>query len=169
MPGGMGVNLVKQYRQAGLASIPFLSAFTADESTLPAEKDDALGLLGGANWAPDMDNPQSKAFVKAYEAAYNSVPGTYAMQAYDAAMLIDSAIKGNGGKLSDKDALRAELKKANFTSLRGKFKFGVNNYPIQDFYLVKAAKRPDGKYETDIVQRVFEDDVDRYAPECMMK
>jgi branched-chain amino acid transport system substrate-binding protein len=169
MPGGMGVNLVKQYRQAGLASIPFLSAFTADESTLPAEKGDALGFLGGANWAPDMDNPQSKAFVKAYEAAYSSVPGTYAMQAYDAAMLMDSAIKGAGGNLSDKDALRAELKKANFTSLRGKFKFGVNNYPIQDFYLVKAAKRPDGKYETEIVQRVFTDYVDRYAPECAMK
>jgi branched-chain amino acid transport system substrate-binding protein len=169
MPGGMGVNLVKQYRQAGLASIPFLSAFTADESTLPAEKDDALGFLGGANWAPDMDNPQSKAFVKTYEAAYNSVPGTYAMQGYDTAMLIDSAIKGTGGKLSDKDALRAELKKANFTSLRGKFKFGVNNYPIQDFYLVKAAKRPDGKYETEVVQRVFEDYVDHYATECTMK
>jgi branched-chain amino acid transport system substrate-binding protein len=169
MPGGMGVNLVKQYRQAGLASTPFLSAFTADESTLPAEKDDAIGFLGGADWAPDMDNPQSKAFVKAYEAAYNSVPGTYAMQAYDAAMLIDSAIKGAGGKLADKDALRAELKKANFTSLRGKFKFGVNNYPVQDFYLVKAAKRADGKYETEIVKRVFKDDVDRYAQECQMK
>jgi branched-chain amino acid transport system substrate-binding protein len=169
MPGGMGVNLVKQYRQAGLASIPFLSAFTADESTLPAEKDDAVGFLGGANWAPDIDNRQSKAFVKAYEDAYNSVPGTYAMQAYDAAMLIDSAIKGTDGRLSDKDALRAELKKANFTSLRGKFKFGVNNYPVQDFYLVKAAKRPDGKYETEIVERVFEDYVDRYASDCAMK
>jgi branched-chain amino acid transport system substrate-binding protein len=169
MPGGMGVNLVKQYRQAGLASIPFLSAFTADESTLPAEKDDALGFLGGANWAPDLDNPQSKAFVKAYEAAYNAVPGTYAMQAYDAALLIDSAIKATGGKLSDKDALRAALKKADFTSLRGKFKFGNNHYPIQDFYLVKAAKRADGKYETEIVQRVFADYADKYAPECPMK
>jgi len=169
MPGGMGVNLVKQYRQAGLASIPFLSAFTADESTLPAEKDDALGFLGGANWAPDLDNPQSKAFVKAYEAAYNSVPGTYAMQAYDTALLIDSAIKATGGKLSDKDALRAALKKADFTSLRGKFKFGNNHYPIQDFYLVKAAKRADGKYETEIVQRVFADYADKYAPECPMK
>ena len=169
MPGGMGVNLVKQYRQAGLASIPFLSAFTADESTLPAEKDDALGFLGGANWAPDLDNPQSKAFVKAYEAAYNAVPGTYAMQAYDAALLIDSAIKATGGKLSDKDALRAALKKADFTSLRGKFKFGNNHYPIQDFYLVKADKRADGKYETEIVQRVFADYADKYAPECPMK
>ena len=47
MPGGMGVNLVKQYRQAGLGDIPFLSAFTTDEATLPAQKDAAVGFLGG--------------------------------------------------------------------------------------------------------------------------
>ncbi len=168
MPGGMGVNLVKQYRQAGLTDIPFLSAFTTDESTLPAEKDAAVGFLGGANWAPDMDNPQSKAFVKAYEAAYGAVPGTYAMQGYDSALLIDSAIKGAGGKLADHDAVRAALAKADFTSLRGKFKFGPNHYPIQDFYLVKAAKRPDGKYETEIVQKVFSDYADPYAKDCVM-
>ncbi|MBV8474991.1 MAG: ABC transporter substrate-binding protein [Hyphomicrobiales bacterium] len=169
MPGGMGVNLVKQYRQAGLDTIPFLSAFTTDESTLPAQKDDAIGFLAGANWAPDMNNPQSKAFVAAYEAAYGKVPGTYAMQAYDAALLIDSAIKGAGGKVGDHDAVRAELKKANFTSLRGKFKFGVNNYPIQDFYLVRVAKRPDGKFETKIVDRIFTDYVDPYAADCPLK
>jgi branched-chain amino acid transport system substrate-binding protein len=93
MPGGMGVNLVKQYRQAGLDSIPFLSAFTVDETTLPAQQDDAIGFFGGATWAPDMDNEQSKAFVAAFEAKYDRVPGTYAMQAYDAAQLIDSALK----------------------------------------------------------------------------
>jgi branched-chain amino acid transport system substrate-binding protein len=94
MPGGMGVSLVKQYRQAGLADqIPVLSAFTVDESTLPAQQDAAVGMFGGSNWAPNLDNPQNKKFVAAYEAAYNSVPGTYAFQAYDAAMLIDSAVK----------------------------------------------------------------------------
>lgn len=166
MPGGMGVNLVKQYRQAGLANIPFLSAFTTDESTLPAQKDDAVGFLGGANWAPNTDNPQNKAFVAAYEAAYNAVPGTYAMQAYDAALLIDSAIKATGGKIGDKDAVRAALKKANFTSLRGAFKFGNNNYPIQDFVLVKVAKRADGKFQTEVAETVFKDYVDVYAKEC---
>src|SRR3954447_8023902 len=61
MPGGLGVNLVKQYRQAGLAdSIPVLSAFTVDESTLPAQQDAAVGMFGGANWAPNLDNPQNK-------------------------------------------------------------------------------------------------------------
>jgi branched-chain amino acid transport system substrate-binding protein len=169
MPGGMGVNLVKQYRQAGLATIPFLSAFTTDESTLPAQQDAALGFLSGANWAPNMDNPQTKAFVAAYEAAHNSVPGTYAMQAYDAALLIDSAIRAAKGKISDQDAIRAELKKADFKSLRGKFKFGKNQYPVQDFYLVKVAKRADGKYQTEIADKVFTDYVDVYAAECPMK
>ena len=167
MPGGLGVNLVKQYKQAGLAdSIPVLSAFTVDESTLPAQQDAAVGMFGGANWAPNLDNPQNKKFVAAYEAAYNGVPGTYAFQAYDAAMLIDSAIKGVKGDLSNKDAVAAALKKADFTSLRGSFKFNTNGYPIQDFYLTKVAKRPDGKFQTEIVQKVFEKYGDRYAKDC---
>ena len=169
MPGGMGVNLVKQYRQAGLATIPFLSAFTVDETTLPAQQDAALGFFGGANWAPNSDNPQSKEFVAAYEKKYGSVPGTYAMQAYDAAMLIDSAVKAVNGKVSDVDALRAAMAKADFTSLRGEFKFGSNHFPIQDFYLVKVAKRGDGKYQTEIAEKVFDDYQDTYAKECEMK
>src|SRR4051812_28837616 len=167
MPGGLGVNLVKQYRQAGLAdSIPVLSAFTVDESTLPAQQDAAVGMFGGANWAPNLDNPQNKKFVAAYEAAYNGVPGTYAFQAYDAAMLIDSAVKAVKGDLSNKDAVTAALKKADFTSLRGAFKFNTNGYPIQDFYLTKVAKRADGKFQTEIVQKVFENYGDRYAKDC---
>jgi branched-chain amino acid transport system substrate-binding protein len=67
LPGGMGVNFVKQFRQAGLADkITFLSAFTVDESTLPAQQDAALGMFGGTNWAPNLDNPQNKSFVAAY-------------------------------------------------------------------------------------------------------
>jgi len=167
MPGGMGVSLVKQYRQAGLADqIPVLSAFTVDESTLPAQQDAAVGMFGGADWAPDLDNQQSRKFVAAYEAAYNSVPGTYAMQGYDAALLIDSAVKAVKGNLSDKQAVSGALKKADFTSLRGNFKFNINGYPIQNFYLTKVAKRADGKFETEIVQKVFENYGDRYAKDC---
>src|SRR5215468_886455 len=167
MPGGMGVNLVKQYKQAGLAdSIPVLSAFTVDESTLPAQQDAAIGMFGGADWAPNLDNAESRKFVASYEAAYNIVPGTYAMQAYDAALLIDSAIKAVNGDLANKDALAAALKKADFTSLRGGFKFNTNGYPIQDFYLTKVAKRADGKFQTEIVQKVFENYGDRYAKDC---
>ncbi len=170
LPGGMGVNFVKQFRQAGLADkITFLSAFTVDESTLPAQQDAALGFFGGANWAPDLDNPQNKAFVEAYLKEYNAVPGSYAFQAYDAALLIDSALKATGGKTADRAALRAEMAKANFVSLRGKFRFNTNHYPIQDFYLVKVARRADGKYETEIAEKVFSDYADPHVKDCAMK
>src|SRR5271155_3346397 len=170
IPGGMGVNFVKQFRQSGLADkITFLSAFTVDESTLPAQQDAALGLLAGSNWAPNLDNPQNNAFVDAYVKEYNAIPATYAFQAYDAALLIDSAVRAVKGNLADKDALRAALKRAEFTSVRGAFKFNNNHYPIQDFYLTKVGKRPDGKFETEIVKAVFSTYGDSYATDCPMK
>ncbi|MDP2802356.1 MAG: ABC transporter substrate-binding protein [Phreatobacter sp.] len=170
MPGGMGVNLVRQYGQAGLTQrVPFLSAFTVDESTLPAQQDAALGMLAGMTWAPNMDNPQNKKFVADYEAAFGSVPGSYAMQAYDAAMLINSAVVATGGNLTDRAAVRTALRKADFTSLRGRFRFANNHYPIQDFYTVRAAKRPDGKFQTEIVERIFENYTDVYAAQCPMR
>jgi branched-chain amino acid transport system substrate-binding protein len=170
LPGGMGVNFVKQFRQAGLADkTVFLSAFTVDESTLPAQQDAAVGFFAGANWAPNLDNPQNRKFVADYEKEFGAVPATYAFQSYDAALLIDGALKATKGHTADKNALRAALKRAEFTSLRGAFRFNSNNYPIQDFYLVKVAKRPDGKFQTEIAKKVFENSADSHAKDCPMK
>ncbi|GHD18021.1 ABC transporter substrate-binding protein [Tianweitania populi] len=168
LPGGMGVNFVKQYRQAGLEATPFLSAFTVDETTLPAQQDAALGFMAGSNWAPDLDTPEARAFTTAYEAKYKRVPATYAVQAYDAAMLIDAALKKTGGNLEDKDALRQAMKTAEFTSPRGQFALGDNHFPIQDFYLTKVVKRADGQFATSYVETIFDDYKDNYASECKM-
>lgn len=170
LPGGMGVNFVKQFRQAGLADkMKFLSAFTVDESTLPAQKEAALGFFGGANWAPDLNNPQNKKFVAGYEKEYGgAIPATYAFQAYDAALLIDGALKATKGNTTDKNALRAALAKAPFTSLRGAFKFNTNHYPIQDFYQVKVVKVGD-KFATSIDKKVFTAYADPHVKDCKMK
>jgi branched-chain amino acid transport system substrate-binding protein len=169
MPGGLGVNLVRQYRQAGLAHIPFLSTFTVDEAVLPAQGEAALGFFSAASWAPNMDNAANRRFVTDFEAAFNYVPASYAAQAYDGAMLLDSAIRRAGGRLADKDALRAGLRAADFASVRGNFKFGVNHYPVQDFWLLKVARRPDGKFQTETVRKVLENNVDPWAAECRMR
>ena len=52
--------------------------------------------------------------------------------------------------------------------MRGSFKFGANHYPVQDFYLTQVARRPDGKYQTEIRKKVFTADVDPYASQCKM-
>jgi branched-chain amino acid transport system substrate-binding protein len=168
MPGGLGINLVRAYRQGGLAGIPFLSAFTVDESTLPAHKDAAIGFFTSATWAPDFPSPRSRTFVADFEAAYGYVPGTYAAHSYDAAALLDSGIRGAGGKLTDKPALRAALEKADFQSVRGDFKFGANHYPIENFYLCKVVKRQDGKFQTETVRKILSNETDPYAAECHM-
>jgi branched-chain amino acid transport system substrate-binding protein len=168
MPGGLGVNLVRQYRQAGLATIPFLSTFTVDEATLPAQGDAALGFYTSSTWAPDFDNPRSRRFVQDFEATYNYVPGNYAAHSYDAAALLDSAVRQVGGRISDKAAMRAALEKADFASVRGNFRFGANHYPVEDFYQCKVVKRPDGKYQTETVRKVLSNETDTYAAECHM-
>lgn len=170
-PGGMGVNFVKQYAQAGLAGkIPFLSAFTVDETTLPATQDAAVGMIAGAHWAPNLDNPVNKKFVADYEKEYGQVPSMYAAQGYDAAQLVDAAIKANGGKVDDKTALRDAFRKASFTSIQGKpFKLNNNGYPIYDVYSVKAVKRADGKFATEVVSTVFTEYKDAYSKDCPLQ
>ena len=167
MPGGLGINLLNTFIQAGLkGKLPIVSTFTADEATLPVLKDNAVDVYGVLTWAPNMDNPANKKFVSEYEAAYNAVPASYAMQAYDAAMLINSAVAAVNGNLADQNAVRAALKKAAFRSVRGPFKFNVNGFPIEDFYLTKVAKRPDDKYETQVVEKIFSNYADGYAKDC---
>lgn len=168
MPGGLGVNLVRQYRQAGLANIPFLSTFTVDEATLPAQGEAALGFFSAASWAPNMDNPANRRFVTEFEAAHNYVPATYAAQSYDAANLLNAAVQRVGGNLSDKNALRTAIAAADFQSVRGPFRFGANQYPVQDFWQLQVARRPDGKFQTETVRRVLEANVDPWAAECRM-
>ena len=167
MPGGLGISLIKQFNQAGLkGKIPIISAFTADEATLPVLGEAAEGIFGAMSWAPTMDNPQNKKFVSEYEAAYHAVPASYAMQAYDTAMLIDSAVRATKGNVSDIKALSAAIRKADFKSARGPFKFNVNGYPIENFYLTKVIKRADGKYLTSIAEKVVSDGADSYAKDC---
>lgn len=169
MPGGMGVRLVNQFANAGLSdSMKFMSVFTTDETTLPGQKDAAVGFLSAGSWAPDMDIDANKAFVAAFEEKYGYIPGSYAMQAFDTASLIDSAVKKTGGDLADKDAVRAALREADFTSLRGKFSFSNNHYPIQDFHMLTVVKREDGKFHTSFVRTVASDYEDSFHQDCDM-
>jgi branched-chain amino acid transport system substrate-binding protein len=169
MPGGMGVELIRQYEAAGLGeSIPFLSAFTIDEVTLSATGDDAIGLFSGAQWAPDLDNIANKRFVSSFQEEYGYVPSMYSQQAYDAALLIDSALRGAGGDLADKGRLISAFERAEFESTRGDFRFNTNHMPIQDFYLVEAVKRGD-TVTTSAVMKVFDDHADAYVGACPMQ
>ncbi|NLO81329.1 MAG: ABC transporter substrate-binding protein [Xanthomonadaceae bacterium] len=170
LPGGMGINFTKQYAQAGLAeSIPlFGPTFSFDNTLVNAVGDAALGVFNTAQWSADLDNPANRRFVADYIEAYGRLPTLYAAQGYDAAQLIGSALQATGGDLSDPTAFRAALREARFESVRGKFRFGANQHPIQDVYVRKVVRGEDGKLANVIVAKVFEDHVDAYAAECKL-
>jgi branched-chain amino acid transport system substrate-binding protein len=96
------------------------------------------------------------------------VPATYAFQAYDAALLDRQRGSPGQGRPPQGCAARGDDEGRLQVAAR-RFKFNTNHYPIQDFYLVKVAKRPDGKYETEIVKKVFSNYGDPFAKDCPMK
>jgi branched-chain amino acid transport system substrate-binding protein len=171
LPGGMGINFLKQYAQAGLKdSIPvFGPAFSFDERILKAVGDAAVGVVNGSQWSVDLDNPANKKFVAAFKKAYNRTPTLYASQGYDDAMLIGSALKAVNGDMSKSDEFRAALAKADFTSVRGAFKFGPNHHPIQDIYVREVVKDDQGNVTNRILEKVFTDHQDAYVGDCSMK
>ena len=112
--------------------------------------------------------PANKKFVAAYRAKYGEYPTFYAAQSYDTVMLINSAVTAVNGDLSNRDGMRDAMRKANFDSVRGPFKFGNNHFPIQNFYLREAVKDAEGNYTTSIRGVVLENHQDTYAKDCKM-
>ncbi len=170
LPGGMGVNFLKQFSQAGLGDSIALygPAFSFDERILKAVGPAALGVKNGSQWTHDLDNEANKQFVAAYQKTYDRTPTLYAAQGYDTARLIASALKAVNGNLETLDNFRAALARANFDSVRGNFSFGNNQHPIQDLYIREVIKTPSGDYTNRTLLKVFSNHVDAYAQECEM-
>jgi branched-chain amino acid transport system substrate-binding protein len=171
LPGGMGVNFIKQYVAAGLNRQMVLvgPGFTADEDIIKAVGEPMVGMFNTSQWAADLDNPQNKRFVGDFQKRYQRLPTVYASQGYDAAQSIDAGVRDVKGKIEDKDALRKALRAAKFKSVRGDFRFNVNQVPIQNYYLREIIKEPGGRITNKLVGTVLTAHPDAYAADCKMK
>ena len=169
-PGGMGINFVKQYDQAGLKQqIPlYTGAFVVDQSVLPAMGDAAIGVRTATLWSEEFPNAASREFAASFEKAYGRIPSPYAADAYDMVLMLDAAIRANGGKVDDKATLRRALEKADFASIRGNFRFNTNHFPVQDYYLTTVDKDAKGRLYNKLGERIVEGLKDSYAATCTM-
>ena len=170
-PGAAGVQFLNQYVQAGLKQqMPLYTAFTIDETTLPLQKDNAIGIPGAQEWVNDLPNEQNRKFVEDYRKKYPGLrPSFYGAQSYDAAQLINSAVVAVKGDTSKKDEMKAAMEKADFKSVRGAFRFGNNHIPIQNFYLQDVVKDAAGQLSLKTVATIVKDNQDRFHDKCPMK
>jgi branched-chain amino acid transport system substrate-binding protein len=169
-PGAAGVQFLTQYAQSGLkGQIPLYTAFTVDAITLPLQKDLALGVPGAQEWVNDLPNDANKKFVADFRAKHKNYPSFYGAQSYDAANFVNSAVVAVNGDLSKKDAMRAEMRKANYASVRGPYKYGNNHFPIQNFYLQDVVKDAEGNLTLKTVATIVKDSQDQFHDKCAMK
>jgi branched-chain amino acid transport system substrate-binding protein len=165
LPGGMGIAFMKQYAQSGV-DVPVMGpAFSFDQGILKAVGPTALGVKNSSHWSKDLDNAANKAFVAGFQKEYGRLPSLYAVQGFDTANLILSAM--SKANVKDADAFRAALKAGDIASPRGSFKFGNNQHPIQSIYVREVIKEGD-VYTNKIVSTALEDHQDAYAADCSM-
>jgi branched-chain amino acid transport system substrate-binding protein len=169
-PGAAGIQFLTQYSQSGLrGQIPLYTSFIVDALSLPRLGDLAANIPGAQHWVIDMPNEANKRFVADFRTKYKRNPSFYAAQAYDAAMLINSAVQAVGGDTSKKDEMRVAMRKANYASVRGPYRYGNNHFPIQNFYLQEAVKDDSGGYTLRTTALALKDHQDRYHERCTMK
>jgi branched-chain amino acid transport system substrate-binding protein len=171
LPGGMGINFIKQYVAGGLSREMQLitPGFSSDQDIIRPVGEAMLGIVDTAHWALDFDNAANRKFVAAFEKEYKRLPSLFAAQGYDAAQLIDAAVRSLKGKLDDPEATRRALREAKFDSVRGAFKFNRNQYPVQNYYLRVVAKDAQGRLVNKTIGTVFKDRGDAYVQDCAMK
>lgn len=170
LPGGLGINFIKQFVGAGLSKdmTLFGPGFSGDEDVIKAVGNPMLGMFNTSQWGHDLDNAANKKFVSAFEKEYGRLPSLYASQGYDAANLIAAAVRDTKGKLDDKAAVHKALKAAKFDSVRGNFKFNSNQFPIQDYYLRVITQDSKGRVTNRTLGAVFKNHGDAYVSDCKM-
>jgi branched-chain amino acid transport system substrate-binding protein len=170
MPGGLGINFIKQYKLAGLSKISPLMGPNAsfEEDILRGVSDSALGALNTSNWANDTPTQENKDFVAAFDAEYKRLPSMYAAYAYDMMLMLNTAVREVKGNINDREALTKAIESVKFKSIRGNFRFNTNHMPVQDWIIRAVVRDNQGRVTNKTVDRVAQAHVDAYVQNCPM-
>jgi branched-chain amino acid transport system substrate-binding protein len=166
-PVAMGIAFMKQWGASGIAKeVKLYTLAVVDNVTLKAVGSSANGTFHAMFWDPNGQFPGNQKFVKGYIAKFGHHPSYFAAQAYDGPRLLAAALK-KLGKFDENDllTLAKTMRRVEFESVRGPFKYNVNGIPIQDWYKLEVLPGQDGPTikATDVV---FKAHVDSYWKEC---
>ena len=173
LPGGMGINFIKQFNAAGLAKEVqlILPGFVSDQDVVRAVGDPMVGLFDTSHWAYDLDNDANRQFVAEFEKEYKRIPSLFAEQGYTAALIIDQAVRDAKGNVEDEKTFRAALMKApeHAKTPRGQFKEAANGTPIQDYYVRELVKDKNGRIVNRKISTILKQHRDFWLKDCGMK
>lgn len=168
-PGGLGITFIRQYQQAGLLeSTPMVLSIAMDQTILKAVGEAALGVYVTSHWNGDLPTEANRKFMEAWTKKYNRVPTWYASQGYETALAIGATLSATGGKVDDPAAFRRAMLAADVDLPRGKLKLNNNQHPIEDWYLTRIEKGPEGAPIIKTQRKVFTAHADSFASQCKL-
>ncbi|MGP4026014.1 ABC transporter substrate-binding protein [Actinomadura sp. 3N407] len=152
--GAEAVSFVKQYKQFGLAGETPLygTGFLTEGGVLEAQGDAAEGVKTSLHYSSEIDTPRNKKFVEAYSKAFNESPTVYAVQAYDAAAVLDKALAKAGGT-GGEELAKVLGSIGPIDSPRGQWSFGADHDAEQKYYL-REVRSGDGGMVNAIVREL---------------
>ena len=141
--GSNGFRFVRQFNEYGLRNkMTIVGGMTAlDEAVLRNMGDEALGIQTVCWYSAELDNPINAKFAPAFRKQFNYDPGYYASGTYVSGAILEAAVKAIGGKVNDRDALMAALKKTNIATARGNVKFDEFGNVVGDVYIRQVARK----------------------------
>ncbi len=134
--GGGAAKFMKDYAAAGLKDkIPLYGSGFLTEGVLDAAGPAADGVMTTLHYSDSLNTPRNKAFRLAYAKTFRLQPDVYAVQGYDAGLLLAMGATAVKGDLANKKALYAAMEGAAIDSPRGKWTMSKSHNPVQDIYL----------------------------------
>lgn len=134
--GAEAVSFVKQYKQFGLAGRTPLygTGFLTEGGVLAAQGTAAVGVKTSLHYSTQLDSARNKEFVDAYTGKAGKPPTVYAVQGYDTAGVLDTALAEATG---DSGAALVEALNGigSVDSPRGTWKFDADHNAEQTYYL----------------------------------
>ncbi|MBM4438961.1 MAG: ABC transporter substrate-binding protein [Candidatus Rokubacteria bacterium] len=154
--GRLALQFMKQYEESGLkGKLPLYGGGTlTDESVLPNMGNEAIGAITALHYSQALDNPANQKFSKAFEAKFGKISSYYSEACYTNARWIAEAVKAVNGKVEDKDAFLAALKKVEIKdTARGPLSIDKWGNPVQNIY-VRKVERVGGKLQNTVIATI---------------
>jgi branched-chain amino acid transport system substrate-binding protein len=171
--GASTLQFFKQYQDAGLTGrIALLGGGPAvDEALLPQMGDEALGVITPLIYSAALDTPINRRFVKAYRERFGKVPSYFSETNYTSGRWIHEAVKAVGGKVEDREALLAALRKVEIADApRGPVKLDAWGNPVQNIYIRKVERNKDGELQNTVILTIpAVSQFWRYSPEEFLR
>ena len=140
MVGPMAPQFPKQLREAGV-KLPIIAGGTSyDDYNVAFDSDVVVGDVSALMYSAALQTPKNEAFVKAFRAKYNAVPGYYAEANYTTAQMVDEAIAKSGGKFPGPEQFIKNMLSLKIDAARGPVSFDDMRNPVENVYIRKVEK-----------------------------